>query len=321
MRHGVTFHRGACAFPNFEVSMPVLAPLLRILPLFFFLLFATSCGNSDVEAKRDPSVLHTAKAESEDGVEIAYQIKGDGYPVIVLVHGWSCDRTYWREQFDALTKHYTVVAIDLAGHGESGDEREHFTMQSFGSDIRSVIEKEGLRSLILAGHSMGGAAVLEAARQMRPRVLGLIGVDTYHDITASLRSAEADSFITAMRSDFAGTTKPWIRSMFSEKADSALIHRIVEDMSGADPKVAVNAFRQYSWYHHEAGFKEIGLPVYLLNSDHWPTNLAPLRRILPYAAMTTMPGLGHFVMLEDPDLFMANLTTAINYIRTHPAKK
>lgn len=302
--------------------MPNLAALFRIIPAVFLLVFiTTSCGDSEAEAKRDPAVLHTAMAESEDGVEIAYQIKGGGYPVIVLVHGWSCDRTYWREQFDVLAEQYTVVAIDLAGHGESGDEREQFTMQAFGSDIRAVIEKEGLRSLILAGHSMGGAAVLEAARQMPARVLGLIGVDTYHDITASWRSAEVDSFILAMRRDFKGTTRPWIRGMFSESADSSLRARIVEDISSADPRVAVNAFRQYTWYHHEAGFAEIGLPAYLLNSDHWPTNLAPLRRLLPYAAMTTMPGLGHFVMLEDPELFMANLTTAINYIRTHPAKK
>lgn len=302
--------------------MPNLAALFRIIPAVFLLVtITTSCGDSEAEAKRDPTVLHTAMAESEDGVEIAYQIKGGGYPVIVLVHGWSCDRTYWREQFDILAEQYTVVAIDLAGHGESGDEREQFTMQAFGSDIRAVIEKEGLRSLILAGHSMGGAAVLEAARQMPARVLGLIGVDTYHDITASWRNAEVDSFIIAMRRDFKSATRPWIRAMFSESADTSLTARIVEDMSSADPRVAVNAFRQYTWYHHEAGFAEIGRPAYLLNSDHWPTNLAPLRRLLPYAAMTTMPGLGHFVMLEDPDLFMANMTTAINYIRTHPAKK
>jgi len=35
----------------------------------------------------------------------------------VLVHGWSCDRRYWRGQLAALADRHQVVAVDLAGHG------------------------------------------------------------------------------------------------------------------------------------------------------------------------------------------------------------
>ncbi len=301
--------------------MPGLARIFSKLFLLFIIILLPACGDPEAEAERNPSVLHIDAAESEDGVSIAYQIKGDGYPVIVLVHGWSCDRSYWHKQFDVLAKQYTVVAIDLAGHGASGRNREQFTMQAFGADIKAVAEKEGLRSMILAGHSMGGAAVLEAARQMPNRVIGLIGVDTYHDITATYRTADIDSFITAMRKDFVKTTRPWIRAMFTTSADTSLVRWVVTDMSSAKPEVAVNAFRHYTWYHHIPVFKEVALPVYLLNADLWPTNLPPLRQLSPHAAMTTMPGLGHFVMLENPVLFLTNFTTAVNYIRTHPARK
>ena len=38
---------------------------------------------------------------------------------IVLVHGWSCDRSYFQHQLESFSDRYTVVTLDLAGHGES----------------------------------------------------------------------------------------------------------------------------------------------------------------------------------------------------------
>ena len=51
---------------------------------------------------------------------IAYEVHGQGSPAVVLVHGWSCDRGYWKEQIEYLAPQYRLVLIDLAGHGESG---------------------------------------------------------------------------------------------------------------------------------------------------------------------------------------------------------
>jgi pimeloyl-ACP methyl ester carboxylesterase len=62
---------------------------------------------------------------SPDGIPIAYETRGQGAPALVFVHGWSCDRTYWAGQLEPLSRDYRVVAIDLAGHGESGVGREN----------------------------------------------------------------------------------------------------------------------------------------------------------------------------------------------------
>ncbi len=56
---------------------------------------------------------------SADGVHIEYHVYGSGNPAVVLVHGWSCDGNYWKEQIDALKSKYTTVVVDLAGHGAS----------------------------------------------------------------------------------------------------------------------------------------------------------------------------------------------------------
>jgi len=283
---------------------------------FALLLVLSGCRGSD-ERPVESGEFFVSSVESRDGVRIVYQRKGEGYPPVILVHGWAGDRQIWRKQFDKLAKRYTVVSIDLAGHGESGNEREHFTIEAFAADVKAVVVKERLNSLILAGHSMGGAVVMEAARTMPGRVMGLLGVDTYHDIAAKHDRVAIDSFVVAMQQDFVGTTQPWIRSMFPDNADQTLVSQVVTRMSAADPRVAISAFLEYVSYDHIPVLKEVGLPVYCINSDRYPMNMTPLRQLSSAAAMTPMPGLGHFLMLEDPETFLYNFHTAVNYIRTH----
>jgi pimeloyl-ACP methyl ester carboxylesterase len=58
-----------------------------------------------------------------------------------------------------------VVAIDLAGHGESGVGRKAWTMPTFGDDLVAVVERLALADAVLIGHSMGGDVIVEAALQ------------------------------------------------------------------------------------------------------------------------------------------------------------
>ena len=91
----------------------------------------------------------------------------------MLVHGWSCDRTYWNAQLESLSRDFTVVTVDLAGHGESGCGREASSIAAFGSDVALVVTLNGLEDVVLVGHSMGGDIILEAAGRLSPRVGGL----------------------------------------------------------------------------------------------------------------------------------------------------
>lgn len=89
---------------------------------------------------------------SADGIHIAYETRDEGTPALVFVHGWSCDRTYWDGRLPAFSRQFKVVALDLAGHGESGLGRKTWTMGAFGRDVAAVVEKLGLDRVILIGH-------------------------------------------------------------------------------------------------------------------------------------------------------------------------
>jgi pimeloyl-ACP methyl ester carboxylesterase len=102
---------------------------------------------------------------------------------VLLIHGWSCDSTYWSAQLEALREHFEVITIDLAGHGQTPATRDDFSMASFGRDVAEVAAQLPVdQSIILVGHSMGGPVAVEAAVLLGERVRGVIGVDTFASI-------------------------------------------------------------------------------------------------------------------------------------------
>ncbi len=122
------------------------------------------------------SSAQAASVAGANGVPIQYERYGSGDSTIVFVHGWTCDRSYWREQIDAFAADHTVIAIDLAGHGQSGDGRDDWSIAAFGEDVAAVVAAEDVANFILVGHSMGGPVVIEAALALDGRVEQVIAV-------------------------------------------------------------------------------------------------------------------------------------------------
>ena len=70
----------------------------------------------------------------------------------------------------------------LLGQFFENPNRWEYTIETFGRDVAAVVEKLELEKVILIGHSMGGAVIIEATRQMPGRVIGCVGADTFHNI-------------------------------------------------------------------------------------------------------------------------------------------
>ncbi|MEX2556497.1 MAG: alpha/beta hydrolase, partial [Actinomycetota bacterium] len=79
-------------------------------------------------------------AVSTDGIPLRFEARGSGALALVFVHVWSCDRSYWKPELDYFADEFQVVAIDLAGHGESGMGRDDWTMPAFGDDVVAVAD-------------------------------------------------------------------------------------------------------------------------------------------------------------------------------------
>jgi pimeloyl-ACP methyl ester carboxylesterase len=235
---------------------------------------------------------------------VVYETLGAGSPALVFVHGWSCDRGYWHEQLGPFSNRYQVVAIDLAGHGESGVGRAAWTMPAFGDDVVAVVEQLALPQTVLIGHSMGGDVVLDAGLKLAGRTVGLVWVDVYRSLGEPPRSAEQMAqFIAPFRDDFVAATRDFVERRLMPGAAAALVEWVAGDMSAAPPAIALDAMRHAIDNDDAvlAGLRELDAPLVAVNPGYVPTDVEALLR---HGVRTKLlPNARHFPMLEDPDGF------------------
>jgi pimeloyl-ACP methyl ester carboxylesterase len=254
-------------------------------------------------------------AIAPDGVHVQYRVYGSGEPALVFIHGWSCDSNYWREQLPAFKQKYTLVTVDLAGHGGTDGNRSDWTIARFGQDVATALSAVPNKQIILVGHSMGGPVAIEAARLLEGRVTGIIGVDTFKSIGAPTPTrAQVDAAIKPFEADFIGQTRTLVADhLFVKGANPQLAQKIAYDMSLSPPRVAVPSMRAVLEYDFTGPLKDISVPIVAIDSDLGePVNEARIRKVLPKFRAVTIPGTGHFLMMEDPQRFNPALEAEVS---------
>lgn len=272
----------------------------QLLFILFLAANLISCAEKSPDIKTT-SVEGTAL--SSDDVRINYQVTGDGHPALVFVHGWSCDQSYWDAQVKYFSARYRVITLDLAGHGKSGRERDNYSVSAFAEDVVKVIEKLNLDKIVLIGHSMGGAIIIETARRIPDRVVGLVGADTFQDIEASYSKEEIDQFLAPFKENFNETTREFVLNMFPLSADTVLVQNIIDDIALAPKEIAISSLANFFSYNQLAALQEIEIPIQLIICDKYPVNIEAVKRHVHSFEVSTIPGVGHFIMLEDPETF------------------
>src|SRR4051812_44102316 len=89
-----------------------------------------------------------------NGVKIHYVIGGKGDP-LVLVHGFGQNWYMWNRLLPELSKHFTVIAPDLRGVGESDKPEGGYDKKNMAKDIHELVKKLGYNNINLAGHDIG----------------------------------------------------------------------------------------------------------------------------------------------------------------------
>ena len=281
--------------------------LRHIASVAFILSFLSGCGRSS----EDGAPAATGAVRSFDGVEIAYDIRGKGDIALVFIHGWACDRSFWREQLDVFASDYRVVSLDWAGHGQSEDDRTSWSIASIAKDVRAVVKKLNLEKVILVGHSLGGPVALEAARLMPGRVLAVVGADTLHDAEMQFTEEMVRQSLAAFNADFERTMNAFVRSMFPENPNSAVADWVVSKACSANRDVVLAIIRDTPNLDIKQGFSAAKVPIRCINVAPYPpmnteTKFEINRNYADFDAII-MQGVGHFPMLERPKEFNGNL--------------
>ena len=283
----------------------------QILFILIPFLLLSGCASNQLSLRHDVAL-------SFDAERIAYDVAGTGKTALIFIHGWSCDGRYWQKQLPVFAKEYQVITVDLAGHGHSSLDRAEFSMLSFANDVKAIIDKESIERAILIGHSMGDGVIAEAARLMPKRVVGIIAVDTLHNVAEQIPQSVIDEMVNPLEADFKNAAQDFVAPMFPEGTDQQLVNWVKEDMSSAPKEIALNVFRNYLGQHvsGEAAvvFKDITVPVVSINGRLWPTAAEENRKHIKNYQLFYIEETGHFPMLEKPEEFNVLLKKALNSI-------
>jgi pimeloyl-ACP methyl ester carboxylesterase len=106
----------------------------------------------DLEPRVATAVLH--------GHRVSYRTAGEG-PVILLIHGITGDSRQWNAVIPQLADHYTVLAPDLLGHGESAKPRGDYSLGAYAVSLRDLLIVLGHRRATVVGHSLGGGIAMQ----------------------------------------------------------------------------------------------------------------------------------------------------------------
>jgi pimeloyl-ACP methyl ester carboxylesterase len=138
----------------------------------------------------------TTKRIEVRGISTVVDDVGRGEPV-VLVHGFPLGRALWDPLREMLADGCRVVTYDLRHHGETGGPDVATSMEDFAADLVALMDALDLRRAAVGGLSMGGYAILQAARTAAERFRALLLFDTR--ATPDTEEARAGRFETAAR--------------------------------------------------------------------------------------------------------------------------
>ena len=264
-----------------------------------------------------------------DTGRIYYEQHGRGEPPLVLVHGLACARGDWRNQVSEFAPSRRVVCLDQRGHGQSRDHAAGFDMKTYGVDLAALIAELRLPPAVLVGHSMGCRVVLECARISPHVAAGLVLIDGSRIATGDAAHAYRATRNAIAQAGFEIFAEKLFSQMFTRDSDPSVRDAVVARAKRLPAAAGLELMpRMAAWDAEfvEEALKSVAVPVTVLQSTHLnekrervslrPGETVPwlelVRDLVPHAQIEVVPGIGHFTMLEAPDVVNAHIEALLN---------
>ncbi|PUA79084.1 alpha/beta hydrolase [Nocardioides currus] len=213
----------------------------------------------------------------------------DGEPVLLL-HGGHCSIETWAPQVEALSPRYRVHAPERPGHGRTADRPGPFTFRAMVDDTVAYLDAVGLERVHVVGFSDGAITGLMLALEHPQRVRSLVSI-----------SANLDPSV------FDDGDEPAAGGDPEEDPEDAAYARLSPD-GPAHLEVVVGklvAMWQVEPQIDPADLARVGAPTLVLAGDRDSiptTHTVGIARAVPGAQLCIVPGAGHLVIREKPDL-------------------
>jgi pimeloyl-ACP methyl ester carboxylesterase len=252
-----------------------------------------------------------------------YRKMGTG-PAVVLLHGFPESSSLWRNIWDELESHFTLVIPDMPGSGKSPLDKET-SMDDFATCVYDILVHENIQKAVFAGHSMGGYIALAFAKRYPEKVAGLSLIhsspladdeekkQTRRKAIELIQKGGKSAFITQMIPNlFATSYKQAHPVVIKEQTEQALL--MSEDS-------LINFYKAMIGREDTSGMLDTAaFPLqWILGNDD---NVIPYKKILSQCYrsdvnfVTFYDDCGHMSMIEQPEALVKDLNTFVDYSYT-----
>jgi pimeloyl-ACP methyl ester carboxylesterase len=249
-----------------------------------------------------------------DGLTINYDVQGEGEPLLLIPYT-SADHACYAFQLPAYTEHFSCIAVDLPGTGESDKPPGPYSTEGYADQIAAFLDNIGIEQAHVAGVSLGAAVGIHLAARHRDRVSSLSLHSGWDASDAFLKTvveqwrALASALPTVADAVIKGIF-PWCFTPEMYAARPELVDTLVDFVRGR-PAQPVDAFRAQldAVIAHDASaaLREIDVPTLITFGARdlvCSTRFAePLKSGIAGSELVVFDHLSHAGLHEDPETF------------------
>jgi pimeloyl-ACP methyl ester carboxylesterase len=272
------------------------------------------------------------------GHRVSYRCGGDG-PLLVLIHGITSSSASWEPVLPGLAEHFSVVAPDLLGHGQSDKPAGDYSLGSHACLVRDLMLALGHEHATVVGHSLGGGVAMQVGYQF-PDLVGRLVL-----VGSGGLGREVSLFLRAVTLPGSELVLPLIASRPVLEAGAAVsralgriglqagsdLAEIARGIASLNELGARRAFVHTARSVIDSGGQRIdardrlylaeAVPSLLVwgSSDPIipPTHGRRAHELMPGSTLEVFEGAGHFPHLDDPQRFARLLRSFVG--STEPA--
>lgn len=156
-----------------------------------------------------------------------YQYLNLQKPVLLLIHGFLGSMQQWDYLEKGLTQQYSLLKIELPGHGSSPEFSKDYTLVDLVQKIDRILLSEEIEEVHILGHSMGGYLGSAFAKARPQKVKSLILLNSIASEDSEERKAMRDRSITFIENHGQAYVKMAITNLFNAKEQEQFKDRIL----------------------------------------------------------------------------------------------
>ncbi|HPR63752.1 MAG TPA: alpha/beta hydrolase [Thermoanaerobaculia bacterium] len=278
---------------------------IQILLLTGLVFVSVACTRQTQPSPEPETMITLMQIHGPSGY-LTVEDGGTGGVPILFVHGLAGEMTVWEDQLAHVRKSRRALAMDLRDHGQSTPPMDgKYTVDAFASDIHAVLDHLGIRRVVLAGHSLGGAVVIRYAALHPGRVAGLVFVDSVGDLS-QLPPEQINAFMDKMnQGDVMENVKKFYDGLLSN-ASPRVREEVSATIESLEPEAYLEIWQSLLAYDLSSDLNQYSGPMlaFVTPENQETYSLQNLREGIE---VYPMEGVSHWVMMEKPEEFNSRL--------------